>query len=46
MDTYDGEFYADQLLRAAESMLAPLDWRQSDIEAYLADRTHASLDTF
>lgn len=44
--TSDAVFYADQLVRAAESVLAPLGWRQADIEAYLAERTDASLDAF
>jgi DNA polymerase I len=34
------------LLRAAESVLAPLGWRRADIEDYLADRTDASLSDF
>jgi DNA polymerase I len=43
---YDAEFYADRLVRAAESVLAPLGWRRADIEASLADRTDASLSDF
>jgi DNA polymerase I len=46
LDRYDGEFYADQLYRAAESVLAPTGWRQQDIEAYLADRTDTTLAAF
>ena len=43
---YDAEFYADRLVRAAESVCAPLGWRRGDIEASLADRTDASLSAF
>jgi DNA polymerase I len=46
IDGYDREFYADQLSRAAESVLAPAGWRRNDIEAYLAERTDASLSAF
>jgi DNA polymerase I len=46
VDGYDHEFYADQLHRAAESVLAPVGWRRNDIEAYLAERTDASLMVF
>lgn len=45
-DDFDAEFYIDQLLRATESVLAPVGWRQTDIEAYLADWTGVSLDAF
>jgi DNA polymerase I len=43
---YDAEFYADRLLRAAESVCAPLGWRRGGIEDYLADRADASLSAF
>jgi DNA polymerase I len=43
---YDPDFYAQQLVRAAESILSPLGWRRDDIEEYLADRTDASLATY
>lgn len=32
---YDAEFYSEQLLRAGESVLSPLGWRQEDIEQIL-----------
>ena len=40
---YDADFYAELLLRAAESVCSPLGWRRPDIERYLADRVDASL---
>ncbi|SEN32104.1 DNA polymerase I [Halorientalis persicus] len=43
---YDAECYADRLVRAAESVCAPLGWRRGDIEDYLAERTDASLSAF
>ncbi|WP_276260609.1 type B DNA-directed DNA polymerase [Haloglomus litoreum] len=43
---YDASFYRERLLRAAESVLSPTGWRESDIEAYLADRSDASLRTY
>lgn len=43
---YDVEFYAEQLLRAAESILSPLGWRQNDIVEYLPERTDATLATY
>lgn len=45
-DEYDAEFYAEELVRAAESVVSPLGWRQSDIKEYLAERTDASLAVF
>jgi DNA polymerase I len=44
--SYDALFYRKRLLRAAESVLSPVGWRESDIEAYLADRSDASLRAF
>ncbi|WP_049934699.1 type B DNA-directed DNA polymerase [Halalkalicoccus jeotgali] len=43
---YDAEFYADLLLRAAESVCSPLGWQRSDIEAYLSDHQDSSLAAF
>lgn len=43
---YDAEFYADLLLRTAESVCSPLGWQQSDIEAYLSDHQDGSLAAF
>jgi DNA polymerase I len=34
---YDTEFYADLLIRAAESILSPLGWRREGIRRYLSD---------
>lgn len=45
-DGYDADYYAEQLRRAAESVLSPLGWRESDVRRYLADRTDASLARF
>lgn len=45
-DGYDEAFYRERLLRAAESVLSPLGWRQSDIESELADRTNTTLQQY
>ena len=45
-DRYDVDFYAELLVRAAESVVSPLGWRREEIEAHLADRTDASLAGF
>jgi DNA polymerase I len=45
-DDYDATFYADRLLRAAESVLAPLDWRRNDIGEYIADQRNATLTAY
>ena len=45
-DEYDAEFYVEELLRAAESVVSPLGWRQEDIKEYLAARTDASIAAF
>ncbi len=42
-DTYDPDFYATQLYRAAESVLSPLGWSEQKIRSYLSNRTDASL---
>ena len=42
-EDYDAAFYADLLVRAAESVLSPLGWRRAEIEASLADRTDATI---
>jgi DNA polymerase I len=46
IQAYDAEFYADLLVRAAESVVSPLGWRERDIREYLADRTDARLTGF
>ena len=33
-------------MRAAESVLSPLGWRRSEIEAYLSDREDAAISAF
>jgi len=45
-DRYDAEFYCEQLVRAAESVVSPLGWRGDDICEYLADRTDAGLAAY
>ncbi len=45
-ETYDRAFYADRLIQAAESVVSPLGWRESDIREYLAERTDTSLAGF
>ena len=45
-ETYDAEFYRDQLCRAAESVLAPAGFRRDDIESQLAERTNGSISQF
>ncbi|REA05776.1 DNA polymerase I [Haloferax sp. Atlit-6N] len=41
--TYDAEFYATALIRAATSVLAPCGWTQARIERALAETTETSL---
>jgi DNA polymerase I len=43
---YDDPFYRGRLLRAAESVLSPMGWRQGDIESYLDETKDVSLDAF
>ncbi len=43
---YDSDFYREQLLRAAESVLSPLGWRAADIEEAISDGTTLSLESF
>ncbi|WP_115862967.1 type B DNA-directed DNA polymerase [Halorussus litoreus] len=43
---YDAAFYADRLLRAAESVLAPLGWDDSRIRRYLRDVEEVRLSAF
>ncbi len=44
--SYDCEFYREQLLRAAESVLAPLGWRDTDIEETISNGTTPALSSF
>lgn len=45
-DTYDAEFYCTQLLRAAESLLAPLGWDRSRIRRYLAETEESRITAY
>jgi DNA polymerase I len=45
-ETYDADFYEEQLIRATESLLAPLGVREADIRTRLAARTNASLSRY
>ena len=45
-ETYDPAFYVDEVIRAAESVLAPLGYREDDIRTYLADHVDTTLATF
>ncbi|MEZ3165498.1 type B DNA-directed DNA polymerase [Halorubrum sp. RMP-47] len=36
-DRYDAEWYEDAAVRAVESVLSPVGWRETDIRRYLAD---------
>jgi DNA polymerase I len=45
-EEYDAEYYAEQLIRAAEIVLSPLGWRESEIREYLADRTDAGFSAY
>ena len=43
---YDVGFYRDRLVRAAESVLSPVGWRQDDIETELSDREGTTLQRY
>ena len=43
---YDADFYADLLARAAESVVSPLGWTRSDIDAYLERGEDVGLGAF
>ncbi|MFB6235941.1 MAG: type B DNA-directed DNA polymerase [Halopenitus sp.] len=43
---YDAEAYADQLIRAAESVTLPFGWDRGRIRTYLAGDRNASLSAF
>ena len=43
---YDAEYYVGEVLRAAESVLSPLGWREDDIREYLAGRVDATLSRY
>lgn len=44
--SYDAEFYLDMLVRAAESVLSPTDFRESQIRRHLAERVDASIQAY
>ncbi|WP_267643510.1 type B DNA-directed DNA polymerase [Haloarchaeobius amylolyticus] len=46
LEEYDDGFYRTQLLRAAESVLSPLGWREGAIERYLDEYRDVSLDAY
>jgi DNA polymerase I len=43
---YDADFYADRLLRACESVVAPLGWDESQIRRYLRSERDATLSSY
>jgi len=43
---YDADFYADRLVRACESLLAPLGWSEGRIRGYLTSDRDAALSAF
>lgn len=45
-DHYDAEYYAGEVIRAAESVLSPVGWRETDIRSYLTKREDASLSRY
>ena len=45
-ESYDAEFYSDMLVRAAESVLSPIDFREAQIRRYLAERVDASIRSY
>jgi len=45
-ESYDADFYADLLVRAAESVTAPLGWDRSRIERFLRDTRATTLGAF
>jgi DNA polymerase I len=45
-DTYDTAFYRDQLIRAAESILAPLGWERQEIRAAISETKDVGLRSF
>lgn len=43
---YDVEYYCEQVIQAAESVLSPLGWRENEIRGYLADRADTGLSRY
>ena len=46
LDRYDADFYADLLVRAAESVLSPFGWDRRRIRRYLADTEDAAITAY
>ncbi|MFB6309597.1 MAG: type B DNA-directed DNA polymerase [Salinirussus sp.] len=46
VDDYDADFYADLLVRAAESVIAPIGWDRTDIRRYLRGAEDYELRAF
>lgn len=46
LDAYDTDYYTTLLVRAAESVLAPLGWRRDRIRQYLSETRDASLAAY
>ena len=46
IDGYDVDYYRERLVRAAESVLSPVGWREAEIEAYLAEFRDGSLQSW
>jgi DNA polymerase I len=44
--SYDAEFYRDQLISAAESVLSPVGWRREEIRHTLSDQQNQSLRSY
>lgn len=45
-DSYDTDFYRNQLIRATESILSPLGWDRTDIKTRLSDTTTHNLRNY
>jgi DNA polymerase I len=43
---YDVDYYIEEVLRAAESVLSPLGWRADDIRSYLSNQIDATLSRY
>lgn len=45
-DSYDSQYYADELISAAESILSPIGYRRDEIEQYIEDTQDIPLSAF
>ena len=45
-DRYDTNWYETQAIRAAESILSPIEWYERDIRDYLAESTNTTLRAY